>query len=152
MDIITLARELGKAIQQDPIYAELEAAKKLNDEDFELQKLIERFGVLQQSYEYEAGKETPDEDRLSATEAQLESLYETIMGNANMARFEGAKAKMDIMMNKIVAILAASVNGDDPMTVDPDKLIHEDECGGDCDCCGHHCHDDDCDCGDHDED
>ena len=36
MDIITMARELGKLIQQDERYKRIDAAKKANDEDEKL--------------------------------------------------------------------------------------------------------------------
>lgn len=142
MDIITMAREMGKAIQQEEVYKKLNTAKELNDNDEALQKLIEKFNVANAAYEYEANKDNPNSQRIDELEEDLEGLYEKIMGNANMIRFEQAKADMDMLMSKVVAILAAAVNGDDPMTVDPDALISE-ECDGDCDCCGHDCGDPD---------
>ena len=41
MDIIAMARELGKAIQQDERYKRIDAAKTANDKDEELQQLIQ---------------------------------------------------------------------------------------------------------------
>ena len=41
MDIIAMARELGKAIQQDERYKRIDAAKKANDADSVLQDLID---------------------------------------------------------------------------------------------------------------
>ena len=38
MDIIAMARELGKAIQQDERYKRIDAAKKANDEDQSLKE------------------------------------------------------------------------------------------------------------------
>ena len=46
MDIIAMARELGKAIQQDERYKRIDAAKKANDEDQALQDLIVKFFFL----------------------------------------------------------------------------------------------------------
>ena len=43
MDIIKMAREMGKEIQKSEIYANLNAAKKNNDEDEQLQDLIGQF-------------------------------------------------------------------------------------------------------------
>ena len=45
MDIITMARELGKLIQQDERYKRIDAAKKANDEDEKLQELIAKFNL-----------------------------------------------------------------------------------------------------------
>ena len=43
MDIIEMARELGKALQNDDRYIAYNLAKQVNDEDKELQKDIESF-------------------------------------------------------------------------------------------------------------
>ena len=45
MDVIEMARELGKAIQQDERYKRIDAAKKANDEDSQLQELIVKFNL-----------------------------------------------------------------------------------------------------------
>ena len=45
MDIITMARELGKLIQQDERYKRIDAAKKANDEAEKLQELIAKFNL-----------------------------------------------------------------------------------------------------------
>ena len=138
MDIIALARELGKAIQQDEDYIAMEAARKANDEDEELQGLIGQFNLISTAAEHEQGKDQPNEQTLQGYGEQLQQLYNQIMQNVNMARFEQAKTVMDDKMNAIIAILAAAVNGEDPMTFDPDAE-EEHHCGGDCSGC-HGCH------------
>ena len=40
MDVISLARQLGAAIQQEDVYLEYQAAKAANDNDAALQDLI----------------------------------------------------------------------------------------------------------------
>lgn len=134
MDIIKLARELGAAIQQEQDYLDLCKAKELNDADEELQKKIEAFNELMARGEAEAEKEDADLDALGA---EIQDHYDDIMSNVNMARYNECKDKLDELMNKVVAILAASVNGENPMTFDPDAMDEDEHhCGGDC--C--HCH------------
>ena len=53
MDVITLARELGKAIQADERYAAYNAAKKVNDDDEKLQQQIGEFNLVRMSLERE---------------------------------------------------------------------------------------------------
>lgn len=134
MDIIQMARELGKAIQQDADYIAMEAARQANDEDEGLQKLIEEFSVLNVAAEREQQSATPDESKLESLGNRMQELYNTIMSNVNMARFERAKDTMDEKMNFVISILAAAVNGEDPMTFDP-AAEAEHHCGGDCGCC-----------------
>ena len=45
MDIIEMARELGKEIQKDARYLRLVAAREANDADQNLQELIEKFNL-----------------------------------------------------------------------------------------------------------
>ena len=132
MDIIKMAREMGAAIQQEPEYLALCAAKQANDEDENLQKMIEDFNKLMQEGEMLAAQEGANIDEIGA---QIQDGYDAIMSNVNMARYNQCKDKIDAMMQKVVAILAASVNGEDPMTFDPDAQ-EEHSCGGDCS----HCH------------
>lgn len=134
MSILIMARNLGKAIQEQPEYMALEAARKANDEDPELQKLVEQFNLMSVSMEHEAGAENPDEQKMDKINADMLKLYTTIMENKNMVEFNKAKQTIDKQMDDIVAILAAAVNGEDPMQF---ELKHDDghSCGGDCSCC-----------------
>lgn len=131
MDIIKMAREMGTAIQQLPEYQALCEAKIANDNDETLQKMIEDFNVLMQKGEMEAAKDDADIDEIGA---QIQDSYDAIMSNINMVRYNDCKDKLDHMMQNVVAILAASVNGEDPMTFDP-EAEEEHHCGGDCSCC-----------------
>lgn len=133
MDLIMMAREMGKALQQDADYLAFAAAKEANDNDTELQQQIEKFNLLATTADYENGKENPDQAKIEEYNNQLQALYAAIMQNEHMVAFETAKNAVDNKMNTIVAILAAAVNGEDPMTFDPNA--HH-SCGGDCS----HCH------------
>ena len=56
MDVITLARQLGAAIQQQEVYLEYQAAKAANDNDAQLQDLIGEFNLLRMSLSAELQK------------------------------------------------------------------------------------------------
>ena len=45
-DVIQIARELGAALQEDERYKALVQARKVNDEDEELQNLIGEFNMI----------------------------------------------------------------------------------------------------------
>ncbi len=132
MDIITMARELGKAIQQDERYLRIDAAKKANDEDKELQELIERFNMKRVELNMELSKEPQDKDKLMAVDKELKAAYQECMANPHMVEFNAAKAEVDRMMSFISDILYGSVNGENP------DLIEENVggCSGNCSACG----------------
>ena len=121
MDIITMARELGKLIQQDERYKRIDAAKKANDEDEKLQELIAKFNLKRSEL---------NPEKLNQLDKELKALYQEVMANPNMAEFNAAKAEVDGMMNFISTILYGSVNGEDPDTIEMQA-----SCGGNCSGC-----------------
>ena len=56
MELIQMAREMGKEIQKSEVYKKLVEAKEKNDSDAELQDLIGQYGVE----EYGSPLFTPD--------------------------------------------------------------------------------------------
>ena len=101
MDIITMARELGKLIQQDERYKRIDAAKKANDEDEKLQELIAKFNLKRSELSVEMSQENKNPEKLNQLDKELKALYQEVMANPNMAEFNAAKAEVDGMMNFI---------------------------------------------------
>ena len=131
MDIIAMARELGKAIQQDERYKRIDAAKKANDEDQALQDLIVKFNMKRSELTTEMAQENKDTDKLNTLDKELKEVYAEVMANENMAEFNAAKHEVDDMMNFISTILYGSVPGEDPDTIEM-KV----GCGRNCASCG----------------
>ena len=130
MDIITLTRELGKAIQQDEVYLQLQAARANNDKDESLQKMIEDFNELRTQLSQEMNQENGDQQKLQQLDTQVRALYQDIMDNENMQAFNEIKKTVDAKMNFINKILVMSVNGEDPDMVEEDT-----GCSGSCSSC-----------------
>ena len=87
MDIITMARELGKAIQADERYLALQVAKQNSDDDAALQELIGEFNLKRLALSNEANKEDRDEDKLQKLNLELREVYTHVMENDNMAAY-----------------------------------------------------------------
>ncbi len=137
MSLEKLTRELGKAIQQDERYLAMQKAIEANEKDTALNELMSKIQLIQVSYQHEASKEEPNEEKMKAYDEEFRGVYTEIMMNPNMQAYEKARQEIDELMNYLTGILAMCVNGDDPDTCDP--KAHS--CGGDCGSCG-------CDCGD----
>ena len=134
MDIIAMARELGKAIQQDERYKRIDAAKTANDKDEELQQLIQKFNMKRSELSVEMAQENKNPEKLNQLDRELKAVYQEVMQNPNMAEFNAAKVEVDDMMNYISTILYGAVNGEAPDTIEPQQ-----SCGGDCaGCAGCH--------------
>ncbi len=131
-DVIKLARELGAALQADARYEKLMQARKVNDEDEELQNLIGEFNMIMLKAQQEAEKEEKDEAKMQAYNEQYVAAYQKIMANENMAAYQAAQSELEAVVNTVNGIIAMSLNGEDPMTCDPDAQ----NCTHDCSTCG----------------
>lgn len=132
MDIITKARELGKAIQQEETYIKLQDAQKKADADTELQNLIGEFNLKRMSINNEASKTERDQDKLSQLNTEMREVYSKIMSNENMIAYNDAKDAFDVVANRVLAIVQQSAEGADPETAD----YSQSSCSGSCESCG----------------
>lgn len=131
MDIIEMARQLGKEIQQDPRYVRLMTARQANDEDMGLQKLIEDFNNKRVELSQAINSEERDVDKLTALDKELKDLYQAVMDNEHMLEFNAAKQELDDVVSFVNQIIVGSVNGEDPQLIE--KQV---SCGGNCASCG----------------
>lgn len=131
MDIIKMARELGKELQKDERYTAYMIAKTANDNDEELQKMIREFEMKRIAISMESGKLDKDDSKLEKLNAELEKLYSEIMQNENMVNFSVKRDAMDELINEINGIITLCANGEDPDTC---EVNHG--CSGDCGSCG----------------
>ena len=133
MDVITLARELGKAIQADPRYKEYVAAKEANDKDEELQKLIGEFNLKRQNVQYEMQKPDSEKDseKLQKLNREMQEAYGDVMKNVNMANFVIVKGALDQLLEEVNMIISMCCDGEDPDTC---EISHG--CSGSCATCG----------------
>ena len=129
MNTIELARALGHAIQNEESYKKVVAAGDAVDADTELTALIENFGTKRDTI-----NDTTDETELEKINGELETLYTQIMENPKMVAFEEAKHEFTHMMDRVIAIITKSADGEDPDTAEPDH------CHGDCCSCHSDCH------------
>ena len=133
MELEKMARQLGAAIQQDEAYLNFEKARLANEADEELNDLMGKIRLIQMSYQVEAAKDEPDEDKMNGFNQEFQGVYSQIMANKNMQEYEKARQAVDDMMNEITGILAMCVQGEDPATCDPHA---EHNCSGECGSCG----------------
>lgn len=132
MDIISLAREIGKEIQKDERYLNMQIAQQNADSDQELQNLIGEFNLKRMAINNEAHKEIQDQEKMQALNQELRSAYAQIMQNPNMIAYNKAKDELDTLLKRVNAIITQSAQGEDPETTD----YEESSCGGNCASCG----------------
>ncbi len=131
MDVISMARELGKAIQQDERFIRYAKARLANDNDADLQAAIGNFNIKRMELEKAASQENKDEEKIKALNEELRKSYGEIMASEVMVEYNTAKAMLDQMMNEVNIVLSKSLDGEDPETLTIDS-----GCTGSCSTCG----------------
>ena len=133
MDIIEAARQLGAVLQQDERYKRYLEARKANDADPELQRLVGEFNLARMQVDNEFQKEEAarDGEKIKEFNVQIRQLYGKIMCNDTMMEFNKAKADFDAVMQRVNGIIDLSIEGEDPMTCEPAS-----GCTGSCATCG----------------
>lgn len=131
MDIIELTRELGKALQADQSYVNMQLARQASDEDESLQQAIGEFNLKRMAINNEAQKEDRNEETLKRLNEEFRAAYAKIMENENMQRYNEAKTEFDALLQRITGIIGLCADGEDPATCDYDAA----SCGGDCSSC-----------------
>ncbi len=132
MDIIELTRELGKKLQKEDIYLKFQLAKQAADEDAELQKMINEFGLKREEISEETSKNENEQDseRIQKLNREMRKVYAKIMTNERMINYNDTKDEFDVLMKRITTIIQESSEGENPETADYIP------CTGSCATCG----------------
>ena len=130
MDVIAMARQLGKALQQDEGYLRLMVAQQQNDADETLQALIGKFNLARINLNTELNKTDKDQARVTALNEEVRAVYGQIMDNENMAAYNKAKTEFDDTVDFVMQILRGSNNREDP-----DLIEKKSGCSGSCSSC-----------------
>jgi len=132
MDIIELTRELGKKLQKEDIYLKFQLAKQAADEDTELQKMINEFGLKREEISEETSKNENEQDseRIQKLNREMRKVYAKIMTNERMINYNDTKDEFDVLMKRITTIIQESSEGENPETADYIP------CTGSCATCG----------------
>ncbi|MCL2579475.1 MAG: YlbF family regulator [Oscillospiraceae bacterium] len=131
MDAIKAARALGKAIQEDERYINMQLASQRNEADTALQEMITKFNEGRKELAAEMQKPEKDKAKIEAMNVDLGDSYREIFRNENMVSFTQTQGEMTKLLSFINQIVNGSAQGQDP-----DKIEYEESCGGSCNTCG----------------
>lgn len=134
MDVIEITRELGKALQADPRFLTMQLARQQSDEDQALQDAIGEFNLKRMAIHNEAQKEERSEETIQRLNDELRAVYNDIMQNEHMIKYNEAKTEFDAILNQITGLISLMADGEDPETCQVPE-----NCGGNCaGCAGCH--------------
>ena len=131
MDIIEMTRELGRALQNDERYIAMLSARQASDEDQALQEAIGEFNLKRMAISNEDQKDDRNEETLQRLNEEFRGVYQKIMENEHMLRYNDAKNEFDALLQRMTGILSLCADGEDPETCDYDAA----SCGGNCSSC-----------------
>ncbi len=131
MDVISKARELGKAIQQDERFIRYAKARLQNDNDTELQAAIGEFNIIRMELDREMSSEQKNDDKVKELNEKLRDIYGKIMSSEVMVEYNTAKTELDSLVNEMNVIISKCLDGEDPET-----CTTETACSGSCSTCG----------------
>ena len=131
MNVIDLFKQAAKELQNDPRYLALDAARKANDADETLQGMIAEFGRLNSAYQEAAMGTDEEKTQAQAIQSQLNDLYGKIMSNETMQNYSRAQQEAEKLIGLIDRIIAVTMNGGDPLTVEEEPA----GCSGCCSGC-----------------
>ena len=131
MDTIDLFKKAAAALQTDPCYLALAAAREANDKDEALQDMIGEFNLARLDLNNEISKDERDDAKVAELNAKVNELYSKIMSTGSMAAYNEAKAEAEALISYIDAIINTAMNGGDPMSVQQPEA----GCSGSCSSC-----------------
>lgn len=131
MDTIELFKKAAAALQTDPCYLALDAARKANDTNEALQDMIGEFNLARLDLNNEVSKDERDDAKVAELNAKVNTLYSEIMASEGMIAYNAAKAEAEAMISHIDAIINTAMNGGDPMSVQAPEA----GCSGSCSSC-----------------
>ena len=132
MGIFELAKELGIAIKNDPLFVRFEKAKADYEADSELNKYIVEYDVQQKALQSEVAKEDKDTRLIEVIEERASFLYRTIMENERFIELNEAQTAVNDLMNRVNSTITFYITGEVPSS----GCASSGGCAG-CSGCGH---------------
>lgn len=135
MEVIDLARQIGKAFQNNESYINMRIMKDISEKDKELQELIGEFNLKRLAVNNEVQKENHNKEKVQTLNKELQEIYAKIMENENMKNYNKAQESVNELFKEVNYIISRSLEGEDPDKIDPGDI-----CSGNCSSCNGGCH------------
>lgn len=111
MDILEMARELGKTIAESDIMAALKKAEEEQEKDDEAQRLIGEYNLRRIQLSQKVQKENVTKEELQAVQQELADEFDKLMQNDKINAFIEAKKTLDATLEQVNNIISFYVTG-----------------------------------------
>ena len=134
MDMIEMAREIGRTLQQDERYIRATNDSQLVNASEELKKMISDFDDVRAKMEFEMAQAKGQmNDTIMDLDEQMHAHYDRIYSHPLMGNYEASRKELEALVNYMMKIITASANGQNPDTVLEEEDVN---CTGSCSTCG----------------
>lgn len=125
MDILDMARELGKTIAESELMAAVKNAEEAQNNDETAQQLIGEYNLKRIQLAQKAQKENLTKEEMEDIRTQLSAEFDKLMENEKINRYVTARKELDAVMEQVNNIISFYVTGQ----------THS-GCSSDCSTCG----------------
>ncbi len=125
MDILEMARELGKTIAESELMAAVKTAEEKQNNDEEAQKLIGEYNLKRMQLGQRVQQENPTKEEMEAIRQELADEFDKLMQNDTIKNYIEARKNLDAILEQVNNIISFYVTG---------KTNHG--CSSDCSSCG----------------
>ena len=125
VEIIEKTKELGALLKDSEPVLALAKARADYDQSKEIQDLMGEFNLHKMTIAALGKQENPDEKRLAEHEVKLSEVYNKIMENELMTRYQEKSQAVESLMAQINNIISFYITGEEPQS-----------CTGSCATCG----------------
>ncbi len=134
MDMIEMAREIGRTLQQDERYIRATNDSQLVNASEELKQMISDFDDVRAKMEFEMAQAKGQmNDTIMDLDEQMHTHYDRIYSHPLMVNYEASRKELEALVNYMMKIITASANGQNPDTVLEEEDVN---CTGSCSTCG----------------
>lgn len=124
MDIMEMAKDLGKAIAASPQMARMQETEKVQNNDEEAQKLIGEYNLRRMQLAQKAQKEDVTKEELESIRGELGSEFDKLLKNHAINAYVTAKKDVEALIGQVNNILSYYITGETNQS-----------CGHSCDSC-----------------
>lgn len=111
MEIIELAKKLGKALEESAEYAAFCQTRDRCKSDLTLKTKMNEFNVQRTLLDNETAKQIKDETLIDVLNARVETLYKEINDNPLMVDYTKAEDDLNILLNAVNMTITSYIGG-----------------------------------------
>ncbi len=132
MEIIELAKQLGKKLTESDEYIAFCKTRDICKENKLLKQKLDEFKVQKAVLDVESEKEDKDEMLCDAINARVETLYKEIMENEQMKAYNKAEEDLNLLMTAINMTITSFISPENLKTNSAFEGDDSDDTDGEC--------------------